>query len=87
MTIFTPGDDSIELGDYSYHVDELTYDVNFNDSENSNSNGFSLTIEECHNYIDTNNGTNISYFADYKGGYVGIVCNETGEEVHSEIVK
>lgn len=64
-----------------------TYDVHFNDNENSNSKGFSLTIEECRNYIDTNNGTNSSYFADYKGGSVSIVCNETGEEVHSEIVR
>lgn len=64
-----------------------TYDVHFNDNENSNSKGFSITIEECRNYINSNNGTNNSYFKDYKGGSVSIVCNETGEEVHSEEVK
>lgn len=45
-----------------------TYDVHFNDSENSNSKGFRLSIEECQEYINSNNGTNNSYFEDYKGG-------------------
>ena len=56
-----------------------TYNVHFNDSENSNDKGFTQTIDYCKHYIDTYNGTNESYFADYKGGMVSIVCNETGE--------
>lgn len=64
-----------------------TYDVHFNDSENSNSKDFRLSIEECKDYIFINNGTNNSYFGDYKGGIVSIVCNETGETVHEEIIR
>lgn len=61
---------------------ELTYDVHFNDSENSNNKGFKLTFDEAKAYIEANNGTDESYFADYKGGTVSIVCNETGETVY-----
>jgi len=58
-----------------------TYNVHFNDSENSNSKGFIVTESEARGYIKQNNGTNNSYFADYKGGTVSVVCNETGETV------
>lgn len=61
-----------------------TYDIHFNDNENSNSKGFSASYVSCKDYIKRNNGTNNSYFSDYKGGTVSIVCNETGEEVYSE---
>jgi hypothetical protein len=64
-----------------------TYDVHFNDSNDSNSKGFQLSIDECKDYINSNNGTNDSYFGDYKGGIVSIVCNETGEIVHEENVR
>lgn len=64
-----------------------TYDVVFNDENDSNSKGFKSSLEECKKYIELNNGSNDSYFADYKGGIVSVVCNETGEEVYSEIVK
>lgn len=64
-----------------------TYDIIFNDSNNSNSKGFALSIEEATNYIAKNNGTNDSYFADYKGGTVSVICNETNEIVYEEIVK
>jgi hypothetical protein len=60
---------------------ELTYDVHFNDSADSNSKGFQADFDFCKNYIEQNNGTNHSYFEDYKGGTVSIVCNETGETV------
>ena len=60
-----------------------TYDVIFNDSDNSNSKGFEQTAEYCIEYITRYNGTNEPYFADYKGGTVSVVCNETGEEVYS----
>lgn len=46
-----------------------------------------MNIEEAKDYINQYNGTNDSYFADYKGGIVSIVCNETEEEVYSEEVK
>ena len=58
-----------------------TYDIYFNDSENSNNKGFEMSYDYCLNYIRENNGTNHSYFADYKKGTVSIVCNETGETV------
>lgn len=64
-----------------------TYDVHFNDSNDSNSKGFKLSIEECKDYINSNNGTNDSYFADYKGGTVSVVCNETGDVVYEENIK
>lgn len=64
-----------------------TYDVHFNDANDSNSKGFNELFEYCKNYIETYNGTNESYFEDYKGGIVSIVCNETGEEVYSEDIR
>lgn len=60
-----------------------TYNVVFNNDKSSNDKGFALTKEECINYIDLNNGTSHSYFADYKGGTVSVVCNETGDVVFS----
>lgn len=60
---------------------QLTYDVVFNDENDSNNKGFELTLEEAKNYVDTYNGTNESYFADYKGGIVSIVCNQNNENV------
>ena len=64
-----------------------TYNVVFNDSENSNDKGFALTLEEAKDYINRYNGTNESYFEDYKGGMVSIVCNETGETEYEEEVR
>lgn len=64
-----------------------TYDIFFDDENNSNNKGWHASLDECKEYIKANNGTNGSYFADYKGGSVSIVCNETGEEVYIEDVK
>ena len=61
-----------------------TYDVHFNDSESSNSKGFKKDIGNCVFYIRAHNATNDSYFSDYKGGKVSIVCNETGRVIYSE---
>jgi len=61
---------------------EKTYNIVFNDEENSNDKGFEMSYDYCLNYIKSNNGTNHSYFADYKKGTVSIVCNETGETVY-----
>ena len=71
----------------AYIDKHLTYDVVFNNESDSNGKGFKSSIEDCKKYIELNNGSNDSYFADYKGGIVSVVCNETGEEVYSEIVK
>jgi len=61
---------------------KLTYDVHFNDETDSNSKGFEADFDYCKNYIEQNNGTNNSYFEDYKGGTVSIVCRETGETIY-----
>jgi len=58
-----------------------TYDVHFNDDQDSNNKGFELTIQECKDYIEMWNGSDESYFEDYKGGIVSVVENETGETV------
>jgi hypothetical protein len=62
-------------------LSEITYDIVFSDNNSSNSKGFEMTLVEAIEYIKYYNGTNHSYFADYKGGTVSIVCNETGETV------
>ena len=64
-----------------------TYDVHFNDNNDSNSKGFEMTIEDAKDYIKRYNGTNHSYFEDYKGGTVSVVCNQDGETVYEEKVK
>jgi len=64
-----------------------TYDVHFNNSSFSSNKGFAVTVQEAKNYIDLHNGTNTSYFADYKGGTVSIVCNETGATVREYSIK
>lgn len=64
-----------------------TYDVVFDDSTDSNSKGWHESYDYCKDYIKHNNGTNNSYFADYKGGTVSIVCNETEDVVYYEEVK
>lgn len=58
-----------------------TFDILFNDDNNSNNKGFAVSIEEAKDYINRYNGTNESYFEDYKGGIVSIICNETEEVV------
>lgn len=76
------GEDTIQIV-----VNIFTYDVHFNDDEDSNSKGFQQSLEYCKDYISSFNGTNESYFADYKGGTVSIVCNETGETVYEEEIR
>jgi len=68
-------------------TNDLTYDVHFNDDSNSNSKGYQTDYDYCKEYIDRNNGTNNSYFSDYKGGIVSIVCNETGETIYEEDIR
>lgn len=64
-----------------------TYDVIFNDNSNSNSKGMNGTQKERRQYIKFYNGTNESYFEDYKGGTVSIICNETNEVIYTTTVK
>ena len=71
----------------AYIDKHLTYDVVFNNESDSNSKGFKSSIEDCKKYIELNNGTDESYFADYKGGIVSVVCNETGETIYEEEVR
>lgn len=63
-----------------------TYDVHFNDSGNSNNKGFKESELFCREYImNHNNGTEKgSYFSEYQGGIVSVVCNATGETIYSE---
>jgi hypothetical protein len=64
-----------------------TYDVYFNNDEHSNNKGFEYTLAEAKNYIKHYNGTNESYFKDYKGGLVQIIDNDTGNVVYSTKIK
>jgi hypothetical protein len=64
-----------------------TYDVVFNNNESSNDKGFARSIEACKEYIDAHKKLKDSYFEDYAGGTVSIVCNETGETVYNEEVR
>ena len=66
---------------------EKTYDVHFNDNNDSNSKGFELTVDDAKSYIERYNGTSESYFADYNGGTASVVCNQTGEAVYEEAIK
>ena len=72
----------IECEEPENDEDENTYDIHFNDETDSNNKGFSMSLEECKDWIENNRGE--SYFKDYKGGTVSIVCNETGETVYEE---
>lgn len=68
-----------------YSIEPLyTYDVVFNDDYNSNNKGIRGTYNECMNWINGCRHDQSTYFGDYKGGTVSIVCNETGEYVYNE---
>lgn len=64
-----------------------THDIVFNDNESSSDKGFIMTLQEAKDWIKFNKSQGTSYFPDYKGGAVSIVCNETGETVYSEPIK
>ncbi|MFA5638662.1 MAG: hypothetical protein WC961_07275 [Anaerovoracaceae bacterium] len=61
-----------------------TFDVHFDNNYDSNSKGFEMTKTEAIQYIKDNNGSRDSYWGDYVGGIVSVVCKETGETVHQE---
>lgn len=58
-----------------------TFDVVFNDGEKSDRKGWHETFSQCKDYIETYNGTDESYFADYKGGVVSIVSNTNNDVI------
>lgn len=70
--------------EYDYTIEELTYDVCFDDDTASDCKHFRSSIKDCRAYIKCYNRTNVSYFEDYKGGIVSIRCNETGETIYEE---
>lgn len=72
----------IECEEPENDEDAKTYDIYFNDVTDSNNKGFSISLEECKDWIENNRGE--SYFNDYKGGTVSIVCNETGGTAYEE---
>ena len=67
---------------FEIEVEKQTYDIFFHSNDSSMNNGFRLSLEQAENYISMHNGTNHSYFQDFKGGLVQIVCNETEEVVY-----
>jgi hypothetical protein len=63
-----------------------TYDIRFSDNSDSNNKGFQMSLDDAKSYIEQHNGSGHSYFADYKGGTVSVICNETGETVYETTV-
>lgn len=84
---------AFEQGKWGFDIEEfdfdeeLTYDVVFNDDESTNAKGMEATKVDAILYVKFYNGTNESYFADYKGGVVQVVCNQTGDVVYEETVR
>ena len=64
-----------------------TYNIVFNNDNDTNNKGFSQTLKYCKDYIKAYNGTGFSYFGDYIGGVVQIVNNRTGLVVYETQVK
>jgi hypothetical protein len=60
-----------------------TYNVHFNDSENSNDIGGENTLEYCQSVIKLKRS---QYFDDYKNGTVSIVCNETEKTIFEKSI-
>lgn len=63
------------------------YDVVFHDANNDNNKGMNTSYKECLEYIQLYNGTDRSYFADYKGGIVCIHSLKRGVDVYEEEVR
>lgn len=71
---------------YGYAVIKYTFNVVFNDDYDSNDLGMDVDMQDAIEYIKSWNGTEHSYFKDYKTGTVSVVCNETGNTVYHETV-
>jgi hypothetical protein len=85
--IAEPDDNTIEFGDGYFYAEKLTYDVVFDDDNSSDRKGFAESLSYCKDYIQLHNGTNESYFEDYKGGTVSVICKQTGDNEYAETVK
>jgi hypothetical protein len=84
FAIFKFGELTANIGGqyFEIEVEKQTYDIYFHSNDSSMNNGFRFTLEQAQNYISMHNGTNHSYFQDFKGGLVQIVCNETEEVIY-----
>lgn len=64
------------------------FDVRFDSDTMSDRKGFKSSYEYCFDYISMYNGTNESYFEDYKGGTVSIIDIDADERIiYSEEIK
>ena len=69
---------------HTMNTQKLTYDIVFHDDNYSNAKGLHASLDYCKYYISSHNRSSNSYFSDYSGATVQIVCNETGQVVYSE---
>lgn len=72
------------LSDFTGINPDRKFDIIFNNDENYDNKGFEESLIECLNYINGNNGTNESYFKNYKKGTVSIFDLEKEVHVYSE---
>ena len=63
---------------------KLTYDIVFRAENYQEQKGLNATLDYCKHYIARHNYSSGSYFRNYSGGKVEIVCKETSEVVQSE---
>lgn len=63
-----------------------TFDVVFNDDTCSNNVGVNGAYSECMLWIENHRNDPTSYFGDYKGGSVSVVCNDTDECYYIESI-
>lgn len=63
-----------------------TYDVVFNDDNDSNNVGIHGSYSECMSWIESNRNDNSTYFGLYKGGTVSIYSEELDDYVYSESI-
>ena len=64
-----------------------TFDIVFDAEGKTDHEGFELSLAEAILYVKKYNGTDHSYFKQYKEGRVSVVSNETGILIHDEWVK
>jgi hypothetical protein len=79
--------DEYHYGGFKAVRHDPTYDICFKDGFSCNYKDWAESYNDCLAFIEEYNGTDHSYFEDYKGGTVSIVCNETGEVVYEVEVK
>lgn len=81
----------LSIGDYGrpYEaIDAVGYDIFFNDDTTTDNKGWeNSSASDCFDYIKAYNGTDDSYFADYKGGVVQVIHSDSGEILMEEKIK